>query len=152
MDGGGPVGLDIGCRVYNNANISIPNATSTALTFNTERYDNGGLHSTVSNTGRITIVEGGRYLLGVTVSFASNGVGIRQLALRLNGAGPSIAIQQFVASAATKHGLVVVTEHDLIAGDYAEVFVHQASGGALNVEAIANYTPEFWARKDDRAA
>ena len=47
------------CNVYNNANISIATGTNTALTFNSERYDNAAMHSTSSNTQRITAPTGG---------------------------------------------------------------------------------------------
>jgi hypothetical protein len=37
----------------------------------------------------------------------------------------------------------VTTVYDLAAGDYLEVFAYQDSGGALNVQTNANYSPEF---------
>lgn len=39
------------------------------------------------------------------------------------------------------------TDYRLTAGDYVEVIVFQSSGGALNVEAATNYSPEFWMTK-----
>ena len=135
------------CRVYNSAAISL--ATSNvdqALTFNSERYDVGGCHSTASNTGRITIPsgEGGKYLITGHVEIASNATGDRQLSIRLNGS-TAIAAQRVGANASsvTIQSLSVV--YALAAGDYVELWALQSSGGALNVTASGNYSPEFTA-------
>lgn len=134
------------CRVYNNAAVSIPDATRTAITFNSERVDVGGMHSTVSNTSRITIPSGadGWYSIGGCIEFASvNTTGIREGDILLNGS-TLIAIQQVP-------GFVQVQQcnpscyYQLVAGDYVELTAFQSSGGALNVDASSAYSPEFWA-------
>lgn len=74
-------------RAYNSADISI--ATSglpQALTFDSEEYDYGGLHSVASNTGRLTAAVGGIYAISGHATFASDATGIRQLSIRKNGA------------------------------------------------------------------
>lgn len=38
---------------------------------------------------------------------------------------------------------VITTLYDLGVDDYIEVMVYQTSGGALNVEKTAQYSPEF---------
>src|SRR5512139_390154 len=48
-------------RVNNSANISINSATDTVLTFDTEDVDSNGMHSTVSNTSRLTAIVAGTY-------------------------------------------------------------------------------------------
>lgn len=135
------------CRVYRTTNQSIANTTTTALTFDAERVDVGGMHSTSSNTGRITIPtgEGGFYIIGANVQFAINGTGYRQLSLRLNGS-TLIGTKSILATtgiAATN--LAIEVAYQFAAGDYIEVTVAQSSGGALNVETAANTSPEFWA-------
>jgi hypothetical protein len=52
------------CRAYNTPGQSLP-ASITTLTFNSERYDNAAMHSTVSQTDRITVPSGGdgKYLV-----------------------------------------------------------------------------------------
>ena len=47
------------CRAYNNANISMTSGAATAVTLNSERFDNAAMHSTSSNTSRITVPTGG---------------------------------------------------------------------------------------------
>ena len=51
------------CRVWHNTTQSIPHAASTGLVFNSERYDTDSMHSTSSNTGRITFNTAGLYLV-----------------------------------------------------------------------------------------
>lgn len=133
-------------RVYNTANLAIPNSTITALTFNSERYDTGGCHSTASNTSRLTVPSGGGgvYHLGASVNFASNATGTRAAAIRLNGA-TTLANVEVGAQSGTL-GLVVSCDYKLSAGDYVEVTVYQASGGSLNVTTNSSFSPEFWFR------
>lgn len=136
---------NVGCRVYNNANISVNNNTVTALTFNSERDDPSAMHSTSSNTGRITFAVAGTYAIGCCVRFASNATGYRQVLLVKNGTTP---IAQDTRNA-VNGSVTIITMHArylFIAGDYIEVQVLQNSGGALNVDTAADYSPEFWAQ------
>lgn len=135
------------CRVYNSANISIAvSGTPQALTFDSERYDVGGCHSTSTNTGRITIPSGagGKWHFGCNVSFAANATGVRQVYMRLNGT-TTIAFSNDPALGSgdvSIHNLSC--DYAVSAGDYVEVVCNQTSGGALNVLLAANYSPEFW--------
>lgn len=131
--------------VFNSAAQSIPDSTHTALTFDSEHVDVGGMHSTSSNTSRLTIPSGadGWYDVGGCVEFAAvNTTGIREVELRLNGLS-LIAIQQVTAANIVQQ-VTVNRKSQLVAGDYIELTVFQSSGGALNVNASALYSPEFW--------
>jgi hypothetical protein len=131
-------------RVYNNANISAPTSgTFTLLAFNSERYDNGGLHSTSANTSRLTAPITGLYSGAVGVTFASNATGRREVVIQLN-ATTNIAYDSIPAVSGAQTRMTVPFEYQLAAGDFLEVYVLQTSGGALNVEVQANYSPEFW--------
>jgi hypothetical protein len=130
-------------RVYNSANIAIATATLTTLTFNSERFDSGDLHSTSTNTSRLTAPITGVYSFGGTVRFADNGTGIRQLALAVNG-NQVAATQSAAAAAGFGFDLTVTTLYQLAEGDYAELQAYQTSGGNLNVTAAAPLSPEFW--------
>lgn len=129
-------------RVYNSAALSIPNGLVTALTFNSERYDTDNIHSTSSNTSRLTATTAGTYLIIANVSFASNTTGERVCRIRLNGTTTigNVAAAPVTGDSTTQS---VSTQYALAAGDYVEVEAFQTSGGALNVEANANYSPEF---------
>jgi hypothetical protein len=125
------------CRVTNSANISINNTTATALTFNTETNDSGGMHSTTSNTSRVTVPSGGDgwYVITGNVEFAANATGQRAIAILLNGTSNIATERAVAASAAANTQLSIATQYPLAAGDYIELTAYQSSGGALNVVA-----------------
>lgn len=133
------------CRVYNSAAISVASAALTALTFNSERYDATGCHSTSVNTGRITVPAGwgGVWRLTGYAEFATAAGGGRRAAfLRVNGT-TYIAVQETAPTANVLPGLNPTADYTLAAGDYVELVAYQDSGGALNVVAQPSYSPEI---------
>jgi hypothetical protein len=132
------------CRVYNNANLSIATATWTTVTLNSERFDVGGMHSTSTNTGRITVPSGGAgvYHLSGQVRFATNATGIRAVRLLLN-ATTSIAQRNSSATSTDPCHIGLACDYKLADTDYVELQVYQASGGLLNVEYASAESPEF---------
>lgn len=137
-----------GARVRHSVAQSIPNATITALAFDSERYDTDGFHDPATNNSRLTIPagEGGTYFLAGAVGFVSNATGERQFRFLLNGT-TLLTVLEIQASSVGPVYFPLATEYELAAGDYVELVVYQNSGGALNVPANANYTPEFMISK-----
>lgn len=133
-------------RVFNNANLSIPNGAVTALTFNSERYDNGALHSTSVNSGRLTIPITGLYSIGCCVEFAANATGIRSVLIRYLGT-TTIGSSDTNATSAGATIVQAFSESQFIAGDWVDVAVFQNSGGALNVQSTSAYSPELWVHR-----
>lgn len=133
------------CRVRNTVDIPISNNTATALTFGAERWDTDSMHSTTTNTGRITINTAGLYNVYACVEFEPNNSGYRSAWFRVNGS--SIIGAGTVSAAASSAGtnVVVATTWRFTAGDYIELLVQQTSGGSIDVQAVANYSPEFGA-------
>jgi hypothetical protein len=140
--------LQPSCRVYNDASISVNDSASTALTFNTERWDNNNIHSLSTNTDRLTCRKSGKYQICGNVAFAANATGIRQLHIKLNGS-TILALSQKDAVAGGVLGTVIAlsTQYVLDSGDYVQLLVYQNSGGALNVEYLPAYSPEFMMTK-----
>ena len=134
-----------GARVYNSANISAADAGDTALTFDSERYDTDGIHSTSSNTGRLTCQTAGKYMISFTGYFAyAAGGGSRGFAIRLNGTtGIAIVRNSAVINVGDVTAFTLSTIYDLAVSDYVEVTAYQISGAALNVISSGNNTPEF---------
>ncbi len=130
------------CRVYNTAAVSISNSTDSVISFNSERFDFGNLHSTSTNTSRITVAADGIYTISGSINFAVNSSGIRALYVRHNGT-TDIAGQSAPANASNSTSLSINTIYALSAGDYVELFAYQTSGSSLNVTAGGNYSPEF---------
>jgi LysM repeat protein len=131
-------------RVYNSANISLPTSgTFAVLTFDSEHYDNGSLHSTSANTSRLTVPITGLYVVGCSIAFASNVTGRREVALQVNGTN-NIAFDTRPAVNGERTKVNLTTEYTFAQGDYVEIVAMQTSGGALNVEFLSAYSPEFW--------
>jgi hypothetical protein len=131
-----------GARVYGSANIAVGNNSFDELPFNSERYDTDSYHSTTLNTSRLTIPAAGKYRITGHVAFASNTTGVRGLQIQLNGT--TVIASNFVnpvTGASTDIG--VTTEYQLALNDYVELVAYQDTGGALNVVAASNYSPEF---------
>ena len=136
----------IGARVFNSAAISAANGAFTVLTFDSERFDTDNIHDLASNTSRLTVKTAGKYRIYGNVEFASAAGGaFRLVGILLNGAtsiaeggsnGATIVAGPNVRS-------TVCTTYDLALNDYVELRVFQDSGGALNVNASGNYSPEF---------
>lgn len=135
-----------GSRVYNNANQAIGDNTSTysipgsVVLFNAERYDTDAFHSTVSNTGRLTVPYTGKYRVGCNISFSNNGTGTRSLWMVLNGTSVigSAGVAANDANGSSQYTqLNINTEYAFTAGDYIEILAYQVSGGSLDIIASA---------------
>lgn len=126
-------GLDR-CWVYNSANISVATSgTPQALTFNSEQYDSNGMHSTVSNTSRITIQKDGYYNFYGHAAWAGNATGYRELKVVKNGTTDIWIVRQDGQGASTVvHQGIAVPPFSSTTGDYYELYATQTSGGALN--------------------
>lgn len=134
----------IRARAYNSTNISVVNAGSgTALTFDSERYDTNTIHSTSSNTGRLTCQTAGLYIITANIRFAANSTGARGLYIRLNGTTFIGDISIPTVPSPDNTDLTVTVQYELVANDYVEAVAYQSSGGALNVLASGNFSPEF---------
>ena len=139
---------NIGARVYNSANISIADATATALTFDSERYDTDGFHSVATNTDRLTVPTGmaGQYLIvGHVVIVAGADYSSVGLQIYLNGATIINNIEMSPSTFSTNPVLTVATIYDLAAADYVTLRVYQdnTANAARNVLLSANQSPEF---------
>lgn len=133
---------DHGAQAYHDANQSIANATDIVLALNQERKDTDGYHDTVTNNSRMTIPtgQGGSYIIDGGVRWDFNNTGQRLAAILLNG----VVIKGIsYAPASNNSHISITTLYDLAAGDYVELRVFQDSGGALNVTASGNLSPEF---------
>lgn len=133
------------CRAYNNAAISLANGVTTAITLNSERYDNAAVHSTSSNTSRFTVPTGagGKYMFMGNVAFAANGTGVRAINGRLNGT-TTLSENSYAPAAASIFDTEIsfCTVYALSAADYVEMTAFQTSGGALNATLQSNSAPE----------
>lgn len=131
-----------GARVYHNTAQTIATGVTTALAFNAERYDTGGVHSTVTDTSRLTAPAAGVYVITGHVTWAANATGNRTLYLMVNGT-TNIAIQRGVSPEAAAWSQSIATLFELQAGDYVELVVRHTADVSLAVASVANSSPEF---------
>jgi hypothetical protein len=114
---------------------SIPNTTFTTVLFDTDDYNNDGMHSTITNTGRLTCVTAGRYLFAFTGGLTSNATGIRATKLQIDyqaGGNRALGGSSDAAGNSTEYASSVVGTELMSVGDYVHMDLYQASGGALN--------------------
>lgn len=137
---------DIACRVYNSAAISLTNSTETALTFDTEDYDTNTMHSTVSNSNRITFQTAGKYLVGAQFRWASNATGIRWGRIILNAA-TVLVYDNPATNLGDQTSFLATTIYNFAVNDYIEIYAFQTSGGNLNVTKDSSASPVFWAHR-----
>lgn len=131
---GGPT--FVGCYAYITTNgYDIPNSTYTNLTFDGERFDTDGFHTTGGNNERITIPAGkaGKYMFKGAVTYDASGTGQRTLVLTVNGSRVN-TYSQIHYTAPTSGGYsttVVEIIVDAAVGDYFALQTWQNSGGNL---------------------
>lgn len=125
--------------VYQTATTSCTNGAATVILFDTEAYDTDTMHSTSSNTGRITATTTGLYTVYGQVCMASNATGTRTLSLLKNGA-TTLANARLQSVIATNAYIDLEIDVQMTAGDYVELTMTQTSGGALATVAGAGNT------------
>ncbi len=128
------VPANIGAMVTNSIDETISNSTDTALTFDTETWDTDTMHSTVSNTSRLTFTTGGMYILTCGVQWAANATGSRIVWVRVNGT-TVYGYNQRINLSAVPFTMEVTGIYKATANDYAECLVRQSSGGNLAANA-----------------
>lgn len=121
------------CSAFNNTTQTLNTGVTTVMTANSERWDNDAMHSTVTNTSRITIQTEGRYSVASTVKFDAHATGVRGVDFLVNGttayeAAGSTAVGAGVAEVLTSQRYI-----DLNASDYVETRAVQTSGTNLGV-------------------
>ena len=108
------------CHVYNSGGISVTAGNTVALTWDTEEFDQGTLHSTSSNTDRITIITDGTYLFIANIIVSKDATAGR-LEIRMN-----------------KNGVVVGrAQHDGIGNDIMTLSIVRILTGLVATDYVA---------------
>ena len=132
----------VGCQLTNSGPKTLTTGTSTIITFDTEKFDTDAFHSTVTNTGRITIPsgKGGKYLFTAKVVFQGNATGVRYASFKKNGTTQYriMTLQAVTSGAPDVTGYTMSQVFDLVATDYIELVCLQTSGGNLNVLGLSD--------------
>ena len=142
------------CHVSFTADQSIADSTVQDVLWSAEDHDNAAMHSTASNTDRITIPSDGIYCAGMHLGWAADATGKRQVGITLNDpAVPANSAWLVLENpdAASYNGNApffgVSVTRELSAGDVLRVAAYQDSGGALNATGttgLGPYCNGFW--------
>lgn len=117
------------CRVFHSGQQLLTHATWVTLLADSESWDSASMHSTSSNTSRITVPASGKYLFTATGEFGNHETGMRWLRFLVNGS----ATQPFFAAAVTNYTGARgsgSTMRSFTAGNYVEVQALQNSGNS----------------------
>lgn len=106
----------------------IVTGTDTVVLFPNENFDTDTLHSTVTNTGRLTATTAGKYRIRGTIAWNNTATGVRTCRLRVNGT--TVIDHDTDDASAGPHYVVlhVGTSYQLAAGDYVELIAFHNSG------------------------
>lgn len=118
---------------YNSTTQSVAPSTFTELTYDTEDFDVGAMHSTAANAGRITIPAGGDgvyLILGGTRFAGGSGAALVYLQFYKNGTFFAAAGRSVPAAAAD---LGIFNFLPLVAGDYVTMQAYQDGTANMNV-------------------
>ena len=85
----------------------------------------------------------GTFLVGASVSFAANATGYRFAQITVNEA-PVVADSSGALAGANYVSLSMTTVLKLSAGQIVKLYVLQNSGEALNLNSVAQFSPELW--------
>ncbi len=130
------------CSIFNSSSQTIASSTLTALAADSENFDNDSMHSTVSNTSRITINTAGRYMLAATVLFASDANGTRFIEFIVNGT-TRLDGMQIVSAGASQETILSATRFATLSiGDYVEVRARHTVVGNL-AATLSSFTAAF---------
>jgi hypothetical protein len=124
----------VSCSVYNNAAQTIASGSYTTLTFDSEYFDTDAIHSTVTNTGRLTVPAGlgGKYIVTFALYVGTSSAVEFIPKFQVNGNDKNrFNFRTFGSSVA--HAIVGTQTFNLSAGDYVELLVYQASGNSQNI-------------------
>ena len=119
-------------RVTHSTTQSIAHNTQTALAFDTETYDVGGLHDNSTNNSRLTATVAGLYVISGSVNFALSAGGTRRMAaIRFNGT-LNVGHNTSPVTASNWTPTTASAHYRLAVGDYVELMADQDTGGALS--------------------
>jgi hypothetical protein len=132
---------------YQTAVQSVPNATFTALSLDSNVVDTYAGHSNTVNNSRYTPPAAGWYLVIASYGQAGNGTGNRFAQVFKNGllvvlgqtGGPAAG----VANGGGNVAVALVQCNGV--SDYVEAYAYQSSGGALNTNASQTGLQVIWA-------
>jgi len=134
----------VGVRCTNSTGQSIPDATDTAVTWDTDTFDTNAFHSTSVNTSRITIPSGknGKYAVNSQIFMVMNDT--KQLVIFLYKNGSLVGRSQNQSGSSNNLSVSFNDVYDLVATDYLEIFMFQNNGTSTNIQNVVGAATTSW--------
>jgi hypothetical protein len=132
-----------GVSVNRTSAQSLTNDTWTAISFDTEQFDEGGFWAASPNPTRLTIPsgQGGKYMCVATGFFNNASTsGYRLTKITKNGSDIDIGYGTWMPAATSRTHAVASTVLSLSAADYLQFEMIQNSGGSLNTDNGVNFS------------
>lgn len=137
------------CIVYATAGTTLTAAgTLYPITYDSETFDNDGMHSTSVNTSRLTAVTAGYYLVtgyvGITQQAAVSYIGA---GISKNGATPDMIVAGYVPTTPnTTYGVTATHIVYLAVNDYVELRARSGTAGVVTAAAagVRSYLEARW--------
>lgn len=147
----GPVNLNRPrVRVTIGADVGVPHNSFTGLNWNTQSYDTHAMHSTTTNSSRLTFVDStGVYNVGAQIDANLNSSGALFLRIVVNDSTQTV-VAAIGTNAIGGFSVPLNISADVRIGstsDYATVQVFQNSGSTRSVTSTGQYVTAFWAHK-----
>lgn len=123
------------CSVFDAGGQTVTNDTITSLSADSENFDNDAMHSTVTNTGRITVQTAGRYEFYARVNFQANSTAAKRRVIQLRKNGTTTFTVMSVPNVEDGNSQTIsgALKDTMGVGDYYEVRALQNSGISLTV-------------------
>lgn len=112
---------------------SVTGSTTTSVGWDAEAQDTDNAHSTVTNNDRYTCVTAGLFASHVSIPWAGNITGARELNFQVNGT-TTYAGSRLVPGSAVSFVTPASRLIPLSVGDWVNVRVWQSSGGSLVID------------------
>lgn len=136
----------VGAKVYSAVTQSVGSATWTAATFPAEEWKTiASMHSTATNTSRITVDVTRYYDLNAGIAFAANSAGVRWARFYKNGTTELRGAVNRIYNDANNATLLNLSGRELLAaGDYVEVQVFQDGFSSLNIGSATTWLQNWF--------
>jgi len=128
-----------GCAGYLGTAQSINNASVTKVMFDTKEYDLQNEYDNVTNY-RFTATKDGKYLITCKITFSDALNTTDRIFVSIHKNGSEYKNSDVGGSNGTYQGPIISTVVHLVAGDYIEFYVYQATGASKSLYNSPSYT------------
>lgn len=125
--------ISLAVKAHHSVAQSLADATETLIHFDTNDFDNDGIHDITTNDAKFVCQTAGKYLVWAKLNYAANSTGLRYIKVYLNGSGTDEGYKVSTPVANSTFPVECLFVIELNVGDELTVYGRQTSGASLNV-------------------